>query len=104
MKLNEIYNDEWDHLDAKDDARSDFYSDMAEQQMLDMVEDYLFSGNHKPKVNQAIDSLDAQQLKELKDILRPSAEENYDYSTDFGPEITIPEDHIVHALRLVGAM
>jgi hypothetical protein len=99
MKLTEIYNDEFDAMNDRSDAKGDFYGDQAKQHMLDMVEEYLFSHTHHPKIQRAIDGLEADQLEKVKGMLLAIAEENYDYSTDEGGEINIPEEEIVHALR-----
>lgn len=86
------------------EIREGFYNDQERQHLMDMIEDYLFSHNHKLKVHRAIDSMDEEQLEKLKSMLYNVAKDNYDYATDTGDEIYIPEETIVKALQQMGAL
>ncbi len=81
-----------------------FNDDRFRQQMMDMIEDYLFSRNHKVKVHRAIDGMEDDQLEKLKGMLYNIAQDSYDYATDTGSQINIPEETIVQALERMGAL
>ena len=70
-----------------------------EDHILDMIEDYLMTHNFKLKVHRAIDALEDDQMEKLKGMLYKVAQDNYDYATDTGPSIYIPEETIIAALQ-----
>lgn len=86
------------------DLHENFYADQESQHLMDMIEDYLLSHNHKLKVHRAVDGLEEDQLEKLKGILYNAAQDSYDYATDTGGEINIPEEDIVQALQQMGAL
>lgn len=72
--------------------------------ILDMIEDYLMTHNFKLKVHRAIDGLEEDQFEKLKGMLFHVAQDNYDYATDTGPSIHIPEENVIAALHQMRAL
>lgn len=77
---------------------------MQREHIMDLIEDYLMTHNFKLKIHRAIDALEDEQMEKLKGMLYAVALDNYDYGTDSGASIYIPEETIVAALQQMRAL